>query len=90
MTFKEENAALAEAEQEILELKAQVEQLRLALAATARDNGEQREAESLALQAQVAELKEELEFFLEQSIIIEHKQDHDKMRNLRKKYGYEF
>lgn len=29
----------------------------------------------------------DLKFMLEQSLIIEHMQDHDKMRELRKKYG---
>ncbi len=32
-------------------------------------------------------LHDDLKFMLEQSLIIEHKQDHLKMRELRKKYG---
>lgn len=32
----------------------------------------------------------DLHFFLEQSLIIEHKQDHEKMRKLRKEYGYDY
>lgn len=32
----------------------------------------------------------DLTFMLEQSIIIEHKQDHDKMRELCKKYGVNY
>ena len=53
---------------------------RLDLAAAERDH----------YKSLVAEFEEELNFFLEQSIIIEHRQDHDKMRKLRKKYGYDF
>lgn len=34
-------------------------------------------------------LKVDLDFFLEQSIIIEHRQDHERMRQIRKKYGLE-
>lgn len=37
-----------------------------------------------------AKQTKDLHFFLEQSIIIEHKQDHEKMRRLRKEYGYDF
>ena len=37
-----------------------------------------------------AKQTKDLHFFLEQSIIIEHKQDHEKMRKLRKEYGYDF
>ena len=40
-----------------------------------------------ALVDAIEELQEELEFFLDQSIIIEHKQDHERMREIRKKYG---
>lgn len=36
------------------------------------------------------ELQEDLKFFLEQSVIIEHKQDHNRMRELRKKYGFDW
>lgn len=35
-------------------------------------------------------LHNDLTFMLEQSIIIEHKQDHQKMRELRKKYGVDY
>jgi DNA-binding transcriptional MerR regulator len=37
----------------------------------------------------IAELEQDLNFMLEQSVVIEHKQDHEKMYKLRKKYGLE-
>jgi hypothetical protein len=39
---------------------------------------------------QINEMQSDLQFLLEQSIIIEHKQDHTKMRELREKYGFEY
>lgn len=33
-------------------------------------------------------LRVDLDFFMEQSVIIEHKQDHERMRQIRKKYGF--
>lgn len=38
----------------------------------------------------IAELEQSLKFFMEQSVIIEHKQDREKMNALRKKYGWEW
>ena len=35
-------------------------------------------------------LKKDLQFFIDQSVIIEHKQDHETMRKLREKYGFEY
>lgn len=37
-----------------------------------------------------AKQTKDLHFFLEQSIVIEHKQDHEKMRKLRREYGYDY
>lgn len=34
-------------------------------------------------------MKVDLDFFMEQSIIIEHRQDHERIRQIRKKYGME-
>lgn len=36
------------------------------------------------------DMKEDIQFFLEQSVIIEHRQDHKKMEALRKKYNFEW
>ena len=43
------------------------------------------DAERLVLEMEA--MWEDLEFFLEQSNIIEHMQDHKRMRELREKYG---
>lgn len=56
---------------------------------TARAYERLKEVHGLAVQMWAKE-SEDLKFFLEQSIIIEHRQDHEKMRKLRKEYGYDF
>lgn len=43
------------------------------------------DAERLVLDVEA--MRKDLEFFIEQSVIIEHKQDHKRMRELREKYG---
>lgn len=43
------------------------------------------DAERLVLEVEA--MWKDLEFFIEQSVIIEHKQDHKRMRELREKYG---
>lgn len=46
------------------------------------------DAERLVLEMEA--MWEDLEFFLEQSKIIEHTQDHKRMRELREKYGMDW
>jgi len=46
--------------------------------------------EQVTLQEENRVLREDLIFFIEQSITVEYKQDHDRMLELRKKYGYYF
>ncbi len=41
----------------------------------------------LVTKQQVKELKADLEFLLEQTLLIEHAQNHEKQRELRAKYG---
>lgn len=46
--------------------------------------------ENIIMAKEIGILKADLEFTLEQSIIIEYRQDHGKLRELRIKYGLEF
>lgn len=46
--------------------------------------------ESIEIANYIKSLKDDLDFFLEQSYIIEHMQDHEKMRSLREKYGMSY
>lgn len=46
--------------------------------------------ENIKAQGEIDELRKDLQFFMEQSVIIEHKQDHKQLRKLREKHGFGF